>query len=167
MIVIAIAFIICWSPLFVVSIVTELQEASFAKRNNFIFVVLICLLCGFSNGCINPIVYMAMSESYRQHFRTILGRLLMCGCTKDIFVPTHSTATRQLSYAFSNMKARLTIVEPNADDQPNLTTRDDKTYCDSTSESGSVRPDYENDTHSTGLLHGNQHLLREEMECQN
>lgn len=112
-IVIALAFIICWSPMYVVAIVSEFHEHNFMKRGNFIFTMLMVHLPGFINSCINPIVYTIMSENYRQSFRGILGRLLMCGCTKETFLQTQSTVSHQLSYVFSSTRKRPPVSEMN------------------------------------------------------
>ncbi|KAL5009294.1 hypothetical protein ScPMuIL_014875 [Solemya velum] len=102
-IVIALAFIICWSPMYVVAVVSELQESSFLKQGNFIFTMLMVHLSGFVNSCINPIVYTIMSENYRQSFRCILARVLCVAAPKK-FLQTQTTVSQQLSYVFSSTK---------------------------------------------------------------
>ncbi|WAR18825.1 NPFF2-like protein, partial [Mya arenaria] len=79
-IVIAITFIISWSPHYLVSIISQLQPNSFLREGQIIFTMLITHLCGFVNSCLNPIIYTAMSQKFRRSFKDILGRILYC-CT--------------------------------------------------------------------------------------
>ena len=74
-IVVAVAFIIAWSPQFCVSIITQLQKESFLFKGNFFFTMLMTHLFGFINSCVNPFIYTAMSEKFRKSFRRTLKRL--------------------------------------------------------------------------------------------
>lgn len=71
-ILVALTFMICWTPFYMVSFVSQVQESSFLKRSNFIFTMLLIHLIGFINSCLNPFIYSAMSQKYRNHFRLIL-----------------------------------------------------------------------------------------------
>ncbi|KAK3094060.1 hypothetical protein FSP39_023638 [Pinctada imbricata] len=77
-IVVAIAFILSWSPQFFVSIVSQHQRNSFLHKQNFFFTMLMTHLFGFINSCVNPFIYTAMSEKFRKSFRRTLKRLLFC-----------------------------------------------------------------------------------------
>ena len=80
-IVIAITFIVSWSPLYMVTLVSQLQPVSFLRESNFIFTMLITHFFGFVNSCINPIVYTAMSERFRRSFKDIMSNIFCC-CTQ-------------------------------------------------------------------------------------
>ncbi|KAK3093343.1 hypothetical protein FSP39_014268 [Pinctada imbricata] len=80
-IVVAIAFIIAWSPQFIISMISQLQTESFLQESNFFFTMLIIHFFGFMNSCMNPFIYTAMSEKFRNSFRETLSRLFcyLCG----------------------------------------------------------------------------------------
>lgn len=81
-VVIAITFIISWSPFYLVNIISQLQKSSFLRESNFIFTMLITHLCGFINSCFNPIIYTAMSQKFRRSFKEIIMNVLyFCSCT--------------------------------------------------------------------------------------
>lgn len=72
-VVVAVAFIASWSPLFIVNMVSQFQKASFLRRGNFLFTMLMTHLFGFFNSCINPFVYTVMSEKFRISFAKIIA----------------------------------------------------------------------------------------------
>ncbi|XP_045187670.1 QRFP-like peptide receptor [Mercenaria mercenaria] len=77
-VVIAITFIISWSPQYLVSVISQLQEKSFLRERNFIFTMLVTHFCGFLNSCLNPIIYTAMSQKFRRSFLDILRHICFC-----------------------------------------------------------------------------------------
>ncbi|XP_041354517.1 allatostatin-A receptor-like [Gigantopelta aegis] len=87
-IVIAVAFIVSWSPQYLVSIISQIQSIhgdTFLREGNFLFTMLMTHLCGFLNSCINPFVYTVMSEKFRRSFKQILGAIFCCCWTRNIF----------------------------------------------------------------------------------
>ncbi|XP_052103464.1 QRFP-like peptide receptor [Mytilus californianus] len=74
-IVVAVAFIVAWSPQYFVSIISQLQESSFLREEQFLFTMLMTHLFGFINSCVNPFIYTAMSEKFRKSFRRTLGKV--------------------------------------------------------------------------------------------
>lgn len=77
-IVIAITFIIFWSPQYLVSVISQLQKNSFLRESNYILTMLITHFCGFINSCLNPFIYTAMSHKFRRSFYDVLQRIFFC-----------------------------------------------------------------------------------------
>ena len=75
---IAIAFIVCWTPFYLVIFISQLQKVSFLQKSNFIFTMLATHLSGFLNSAINPFIYHFMSEKFRKSFISILRSFLCC-----------------------------------------------------------------------------------------
>uniref|UniRef100_K1PMX5 G-protein coupled receptor 54 n=1 Tax=Magallana gigas TaxID=29159 RepID=K1PMX5_MAGGI len=78
-IVIAVAFILTWSPHYLVSITSVLQK-SFHKthifdKENYVFTMLMTYFFGLANSCMNPLIYNAMSTAFKRRFRATLRRL--------------------------------------------------------------------------------------------
>lgn len=78
-IVIAVAFILTWSPHYLVSITSVLQK-SFQKthifdKENYVFTMLMTYFFGLANSCMNPLIYNAMSTAFKRRFRATLRRL--------------------------------------------------------------------------------------------
>ncbi|KAK3595495.1 hypothetical protein CHS0354_021592 [Potamilus streckersoni] len=92
-IVVAFAFILSWSPQYVVSVISQLQTRSFLRESNFLFTMLMTHLCGFINSCINPFIYTAMSDKFRRSFRQI-ARQLMCCCSSRAIPYYQQSVTR-------------------------------------------------------------------------
>ena len=82
-IVVALAFLVSWTPFYIVIFVSQVQENSFLKKANFIFTMLATHLIGFLNSCINPFIYNFMSEKFRKNFMSIITSLCFCCCSKD------------------------------------------------------------------------------------
>ncbi|XP_061174374.1 QRFP-like peptide receptor [Saccostrea echinata] len=74
-IVVAIAFFVAWSPMYIVSVVSVLQPENFLQKSNFVFTMLSAHLFGFINSCVNPFIYTVMSEKFRQSFKRTLCRI--------------------------------------------------------------------------------------------
>ena len=86
-IVVAIAFFVAWSPMYIVSVVSVLQPENFLQKSNFVFTMLCAHLFGFINSCVNPFIYTVMSEKFRQSFKRTLQRIF-CNfiyCRQTIF----------------------------------------------------------------------------------
>ncbi|CAG7727895.1 unnamed protein product [Allacma fusca] len=95
--VIVFAFFSCWSPYFMVTIVTQLQTENFLQQGQFFFTMLCINLLGFTNSCINPIIYFAMSKRFRKGFKGILTSIWQC-TKKARFSPgTSSSSLRRHS----------------------------------------------------------------------
>ena len=75
---VALSFIVCWSPFYWVSLVSQVQQYSFLRQSNFLFTMLITHLIGFINSAVNPFIYHAMNEKFRKSFRNIFLRVFCC-----------------------------------------------------------------------------------------
>ncbi|XP_060074674.1 QRFP-like peptide receptor [Ylistrum balloti] len=115
-IVIAVAFILSWSPLYVVSIVSQLQGQgnSFLLHSNFLFTMLIVHLAGFINSCVNPFIYTAMSKKFRKSFSRTLGKIF-CNyyCRQRLFLYRDSIIQRR-STAYTSA-SRGSFIDPEAE----------------------------------------------------
>ncbi|XP_076359666.1 neuropeptide FF receptor 2-like [Tachypleus tridentatus] len=76
-IVVVLAFVLCWTPYFLVTIITQYQKVNFLHQQNFFFTMLCINLCAFLNSCVNPFIYALMSTRFRNGFKQIL-RILFC-----------------------------------------------------------------------------------------
>lgn len=115
-IVVAVAFILCWSPMYIVSVVSQLQSPSdsFLRQSNFFFTMLTTHLAGFINSCINPFIYTAMSKKFRKSFSLTLGKIF-CKyyCRQRLFQYRDSVMQRR-STAYTSA-SRGSYVEPEAE----------------------------------------------------
>lgn len=75
MIVVAMSFIISWTPFYVTTLVTQVQQRSFLRDSNFLFTMLLIHWFGFLNSCINPIIYNFMNEKFHRSFKNMLSTL--------------------------------------------------------------------------------------------
>ena len=87
-IVVAASFLLCWSPFYLVTLISQLQENSFLNKSNFICIMLSIHLSGFLNSCVNPFIYNCMSNQFRNSFRTILSHIC-CPCRPNKFAANH------------------------------------------------------------------------------
>ncbi|XP_078315544.1 bombesin receptor subtype-3-like [Crassostrea virginica] len=85
-IVIAVAFILAWSPHYLVSIASVLQKSfhksNFFDKENYVFTMLMTHFFGFTNSCMNPLIYNAMSTAFKKRFRATLRRIFCRPFTK-------------------------------------------------------------------------------------
>lgn len=81
---VAIAFIVCWTPFYLVSFISQVQKVSFLYKSNFLFTMLATHLSGFLNSAINPFIYHFMSEKFRKSFN-IMARSLFCWCPNNLW----------------------------------------------------------------------------------
>ena len=79
--VVVFAFVMCWAPFFIVTLVNYFLKI--LSNSNFVFWQSVLLLFGFSNSCMNPIIYAFMSRAFRRGFRGII--VCFCPCTKPCF----------------------------------------------------------------------------------
>lgn len=86
-IVVAIAFIVSWSPFYLVTLVSQLQPDSFLRRSNFVFTMLTIHLAGFTSSAVNPLIYHFMSDKFRKSFRHIICTVL-CWCVSPAHRPS-------------------------------------------------------------------------------
>ena len=97
-IVIAITFIVSWSPQYLVTIISQLQANSFLRESNFLFTMLMTHLFGFLNSCLNPFIYSAMSQRFRRSFKEVIYGILCCCFRKDgipsRFLVRHASSNR-------------------------------------------------------------------------
>ncbi|XP_069119096.1 QRFP-like peptide receptor [Argopecten irradians] len=115
-IVIAVAFIVSWSPMYVVNIVSQLQGQgdSFLIHSNFLFTMLVIHLAGFINSCVNPFIYTAMSKKFRKSFSRTLGKIF-CNyyCRQRLFLYRDSIIQRR-STAYTSA-SRGSFIDPEAE----------------------------------------------------
>jgi len=64
--VVVLAFVVCWSPYFLVTMVSQLQTENFLQKGQYFFTMLVINLLAFTNSCVNPFVYFAMSARFRK-----------------------------------------------------------------------------------------------------
>lgn len=83
-IMIAITFILAWSPFYLTTVVSQLQEDSFLREGNFFFTMLLTHWFGFLNSCLNPFVYSAMSDKFRRNFKQIIFSCFACFSSKRV-----------------------------------------------------------------------------------
>ncbi len=74
MIVVAIAFIISWTPFYIITFISQVQKRSFLKDSNFLFTMLFIHWFGFLHSCINPFIYNFMNEKFHRNFKQIFHR---------------------------------------------------------------------------------------------
>ena len=74
MVVVASAFIVSWTPFYVITFISQVQPKSFLKDSNFLFTMLLIHWFGFLHSCINPIIYNFMNEKFHRNFKQILHR---------------------------------------------------------------------------------------------
>ena len=76
LVVIVALFTICWFPFFTCQIYLLFYTGPAFHKVSFRITMAFFQLFGYSNSCINPIVYCLLSESFRQHFvKTICNGL--------------------------------------------------------------------------------------------
>ncbi|KAL8619979.1 hypothetical protein ACOMHN_015261 [Nucella lapillus] len=114
-IVVAVAFILSWSPFYFSTLVSQIQSIvtdgdHFLRERNFIFTMLMIHLCGFLNSCINPFIYTGMSKKFRRSFKMILSGCICCRL-KHRFLRYRDSLTRGMSAAFtSSLRHSMTEV---------------------------------------------------------
>ncbi len=74
MIVVAIAFIISWTPFYIITFISQVQKRSFLKDSNFLFTMLFIHWFGFLHSCINPFIYNFMNEKFNRNFKQIFHK---------------------------------------------------------------------------------------------
>ncbi|CAL8082622.1 unnamed protein product [Orchesella dallaii] len=89
--VVVFAFMFCWSPYFIITVITQVHYNFFAK-GQFFFTMLIINLFAFTHSCINPIVYFSMSARFRKGFICILELVMLC-MGRARYSPENSTST--------------------------------------------------------------------------
>jgi len=67
-VVIAATFLLLWSPFYLVTFVTQVQEISFLTEQNFLFTMLSTHLIGFTNSAVNPFIYAMLGDKFRTAF---------------------------------------------------------------------------------------------------
>uniref|UniRef100_A0A3B4A5I2 Melanin-concentrating hormone receptor 1 n=1 Tax=Periophthalmus magnuspinnatus TaxID=409849 RepID=A0A3B4A5I2_9GOBI len=62
---ICVAFFICWAPHYILQLVhLGVQRPTFA----FMYAYNIAISLGYANSCINPFIYIALSDTFKRHF---------------------------------------------------------------------------------------------------
>jgi len=70
-ILVVLTFVLCWTPLYAVTAVTQLQPVSFLRHSQFLFTMLATHWAGFSSSAANPLIYAAMSYQFRRSFKQV------------------------------------------------------------------------------------------------
>ena len=65
---IAATFLLLWSPFYLVSFVSQVQENSFLLQQNFLFTMLLTHLSGFTNSAVNPFIYAMLGDKFQTAF---------------------------------------------------------------------------------------------------
>jgi hypothetical protein len=99
-IVVAVAFIVAWTPFYAVTFVSQVQKDSFLKKKHFMFTMLSTHLVGFLNSCVNPFIYNCMSDKFRKSFRHILRNLCCRLCRGKKYIK----AREEMSVLDSNSR---------------------------------------------------------------
>lgn len=73
-VVVAIAFIVSWTPFYIIMFVSQVQKRSFLKDSNVLFTMLLIHWFEFLYSCTNPIIYNFMNEKFHRNFQQILHR---------------------------------------------------------------------------------------------
>ncbi|XP_054718994.1 QRFP-like peptide receptor [Uloborus diversus] len=76
---VVLAFVVNWTPYFLVSIITQYQAVNFMERENFFFTMLNINLFAFANSCVNPFIYASMSTRFRNGFLRFFRAVCMLG----------------------------------------------------------------------------------------
>ncbi len=74
MVVVAIAFIVSWTPFYIITFISQVQPRSFLKDSNFLFTMLLIHWFGFLHSCVNPFIYNFMNEKFHRNFQQIFHR---------------------------------------------------------------------------------------------
>lgn len=80
---VVLAFVISWTPYFLVSIITQYSSVNYMQHHNYFFTMLSINLFGFLNSSINPIIYVIMSTRFRSGFTRILKFILCASCSSS------------------------------------------------------------------------------------
>ena len=72
MIVVAVGFVISWTPFYVITFISQVQTYSFLRKSNYLFTMLCIHWFGFLNSCVNPIIYNFMNDKFNRSFRQFL-----------------------------------------------------------------------------------------------
>jgi hypothetical protein len=80
-VVMALAFVVAWTPFYIMTLVSQLQVDSFLRKSNFLFIMLAIHLAGFVNRCTNPLIYHVMSGRGMGVALRTLATLSPCCCT--------------------------------------------------------------------------------------
>ena len=110
-IVVAVTFLVSWTPFYLVIFVSQVQENSFLKQANFLFTMLATNMMGFLNSCINPFIYNCMSEKFRKSFVKIMASLCFCCCPKG-FIQHSSSIKSHGDSTEDNDGSRHPAVQP-------------------------------------------------------
>jgi len=70
-ILVAVTFVLCWTPFYTVTTITQLQTDSFLRHSQFLFTMLAIHWAGFSSSAANPLIYAAMSYQFRRSFKQV------------------------------------------------------------------------------------------------
>ncbi|XP_055354050.1 QRFP-like peptide receptor [Paramacrobiotus metropolitanus] len=97
MLIVNVTFLLCWSPYFMVTIITQFGT-NFFTEGHFYFTMLLINGCGFLNSALNPAIYM-LAPRFRRSCCSTLSEL--CSCLRpldslerhapsDPFLPSYS-----------------------------------------------------------------------------
>ncbi|XP_035701979.1 RYamide receptor [Folsomia candida] len=76
--VVVFSFIVCWSPYFIVTAVSQIQTENFLHFGQYFFTMLLINLLAFAHSCVNPFIYFAMSARFRKGFLHLIHSFYNC-----------------------------------------------------------------------------------------
>lgn len=78
LIVVVIIFVLCWTPILVINVLTAFKVMPTLNYGNIKALKTTFHLFSYANSCVNPIIYGFMSRNFRASFRTALAKCLGC-----------------------------------------------------------------------------------------
>lgn len=78
LIVVVVIFVLCWTPILVVNVLTAFKVLPTLNYGNLKAIRTTVHLLSYANSCVNPIIYGFMSRNFRASFQTALVKCLGC-----------------------------------------------------------------------------------------
>lgn len=78
LITVVIIFVICWTPILVINLMTAFSIIPILNYGHLKAVRTTCHLLSYANSCVNPIIYGFMSRNFRASFKAALSKCLGC-----------------------------------------------------------------------------------------
>lgn len=78
LIVVVIVFVLCWTPILVINVLTAFKVTPTLNYGNMKAIKTAFHLFSYANSCVNPIIYGFMSRNFRASFKAALIKCLGC-----------------------------------------------------------------------------------------